>query len=83
LPPKERVYVLDEENPVKTSDLTPCQKEVLANVVRRLRIQADQLDRVIDSGDLKKLSKAYGMLHVAATQIRWVLNGAAGEGLHP
>jgi hypothetical protein len=68
---------------VKTIDLTPCQKEVLANVVRRLRRQADQLDRVIDSGDLKKLSEACGLLHVTATQIRWVLNGAADEGLHP
>jgi hypothetical protein len=59
---------------MKTIDLTPCQKEVLANVVRRLRRQADRLDRVIRSGDLKKLSEACGMIHVTATQILWVLN---------
>jgi hypothetical protein len=76
---KGRVLKLDEEKPMKTIDLTPCQKEVLANVVRRLRKQADRLDRVIRSGDLKKLSEACGMLHVTATQILWVLNGTGVE----
>jgi hypothetical protein len=65
---------------VKTIDLTHCQKEVLANVARRLRRQADRLDRAIDSGHLEKLSEACGMLHATSTQIRWVLNGAPDEG---
>ena len=64
---------------METIDLTPCQKEVLGNVVRRLRQQADRLDRVIRSGDLNRLSEACGMLHVTATQILWVLNSADRE----
>ena len=64
---------------METIDLTPCQKEVLGNVVRRLRQQAERLDRVVRSGDLKKLSEVCGTLHVTATQILWVLNSADRE----
>ena len=53
-------------------NLTDTQKEILRNAARRLRQSADQLERVIDSGDDQQLTSACGLLHATDTQIRWV-----------
>lgn len=53
-------------------NLTDTQKEILRNAARRLRQSADQLERVILSGEDEQLTNACGLLHATDTQIRWV-----------
>ena len=59
---------------MKPTDLTNCQVEVLANVIRRLRKQANKLEYVMRSPDRKKLADACDMLHVTMTQLLWIRN---------
>lgn len=57
---------------MKRTDFTNCQREVLANVIRRLHKQANKLEQVIRTGDRKKLAEACEMLHVTMTQLLWI-----------
>ncbi len=52
--------------------LTETQVKFLKDAVRRLRQSAEQLERVIRSGDEQQLTEACGLLHATDTQIRWV-----------
>jgi hypothetical protein len=64
---------------MRMRDFTDAQKEALANIARRMRKQADQLDALIRSGNPERLAQACGMLHATETQLHWVHNGTEAE----
>jgi len=68
---------------METRDITDLQKQVLANIARRLRRQADELERLIRSANRKKLNEACGMLHAAETELTWVRNNRQDQEYQP
>ncbi len=60
---------------MKAQDLTESQKRALSHIAKRLRRQANDLERLIRSGSSQKLARAYGMLHATETQLGWVEDG--------
>ena len=61
------------------TQMTEAQKEVLANIARRLRRQAAQLDRLARAGDVDRLEKLCGTLHATGTQLEWMKGGMSGK----
>jgi hypothetical protein len=70
---------LEGNNQMDTTHITDRQKQVLAKIARRLRKNADHLERLIRSGNPKKLAEACGMLHATETQLHWVRNAKGPE----
>jgi hypothetical protein len=69
----------EEDNQMDTTHINHRQKQVLANIARRLRRHADYLESLIRSGNSKKLAEACGMLHATETQLHWVRNATEPE----
>ena len=60
------------------TELSEHQKEALAAIARRLRQQAEELERIIRAGRREPLSRACGRLHATETLLSWLRNSSDG-----